>query len=391
MKRWGIALGACVGLLAACTGSPKPQSSSSASTSSSVSVTPSPSFSITALRALPKTESLPRFTAVKITGANYPAGLAAAPDGRIFFSELYGGRIRVIRADGTLDPKPWFDVNAKFKIHWEQFFHGGLTGLAFDPEFKKNHFVYAVTQVPDAKTGIASKSLILRFVEKNGRGSVPTVLLTVPAAKFDNIYSLVFGPDGMLYVPSGQGRHRAKGADPLDDLLGKILRVTRDGKAPGDDPYGERAPLVWTTGIRNAFDIAFGSSAGYIVGGDNGTVGHDEINLYLPGRDYGYPGKQGFTSARGLTPPLLDFGSDAEGPVGIIYYTGSKYPQLRGRFLMCMNHGKGMVALRIAPSDPGRLLSLTPIMPDCTLDLIQMPDGSVVFSDAQTIYRLARA
>jgi glucose/arabinose dehydrogenase len=381
---------ACVGLLAGCTSSP-PRAATSPSSSVSVTASPSPSVSITALRALPKTESLPRFKAVKITGANYPAGLAAAPDGRIFFSELYGGRIQVIGRDGTLDPKPWADVNAIYGIEWTKFYHGGLTGIAFDPQFSKNHFVYVVTQVPNKKTGLPTKSLILRFVEANGRGTKPKVILTVPAAKFDNIYSLVFGPDGMLYIPSGQGRHRAKGADPLGDLLGKILRVTRDGKAPGGNPYGARAPLVWTIGIRNAFDIAFDPASGFALGTDNGTVGHDEINLYVPGRDYGYPGQQGYTTARGLTPPLLDFTTDAEGPVGITYYGGSTYPQLRGRFLMCNNHGMGMVALRLDPSDPGRLLNLTPIMPSCTLDVVQMPDGSVVFSDAQAIYRLARA
>ena len=391
MKRSGMLLVVCTGLLAGCSGSsPRAAHSATPSPSVSTSASPVPSISITALRAVPKAESLPTFKAVKIAGANYPAGLAAAPDGRIFFSELYGGRIRVIRPDGTLDPTPWANVNELYDITWTQFFHGGLTGIAFDPEFRSNHFVYVVTQIPDEKTGISKESLILRFVEKGGRGTAPRILLRVPAAKFDNIYSLVFGPDGMLYIPSGLGRHRDKEADPLDDLLGKILRVTRDGKAPGANPYGDRAPLVWTTGIRNAFDIAFDPS-GFILSSDNGTVGHDEINLYMPAHDYGYPSHQGFTRTRGLTPPMLDFGSDAEGPVGVIYYTGAKFPELQGRFIMCMNHGKGMVALRLAPSDPGHLLAFTPIMDDCTLDLIQMPDGSIVFSDPQSIYRLARA
>src|SRR5262245_11549915 len=66
---------------------------------------------ITPLGSYPPAERLPAFAAVKIADANYPAGLAAAPDGRILYSELWGGKIRVIRPNGTVDPEPWFDVN----------------------------------------------------------------------------------------------------------------------------------------------------------------------------------------------------------------------------------------------------------------------------------------
>jgi glucose/arabinose dehydrogenase len=332
---------------------------------------------------------LPSFRAVKIADANYPAGLAVAPDGRVFYSELWGGLIRVIRRDGTLDQKPWADVNAKYGIRWEQLYHGGLTGIAFDPAFRRNHFVYVVTQVPSRRTGFARESLIVRYTEVEGRGTSPKVLLTLPASKFDNTYSLVFGPDRMLYIPTGfLGRSRPEGMDPLEDLRGKILRVTPAGKAPGDNPYGRRAPLVWASGFKNTFDLAFFPRAGFAVGGENGTIGHDEINLLMPGNDYGYPRHEGLTRSRRLTPPLLDYGSDSPAPVGIIYYDGRRYPALRGRFLLCNNDG-GLIALRIARSDPGRLRNATPVVPEGTLDVVQAPDGSVVFSDAGAVYRLA--
>jgi len=273
-----------------------------------------------------------------------------------------------------------------------EFFHGGLSGIAFDPAFARNHFVYVVTQVPDKKTGFAKKSLIVRFKEVKGRGRSPRILLTIPASKFDNTYSLVVGPDGMLYIPSGfLGSSRGKGADPLGDLRGKILRVTLDGKAPGDNPYGLRAPRVWATGFKNTFDLAFFPRGGVAIGGDNGTVGHDEINLLMPGHNYGYPKHEGFTRIRRLMPPMLDYGSDSTAPVGIIYYRGRRYPALRGRFLMCENHGRGMLALRIDRSDPVRLRRLTPVVQECTLDIVQTADGSIVFSDAAAIYRLAPA
>jgi len=142
-------------------------------------------------------------------------------------------------------------------------------------------------------------------------------------------------------------------------------------------------------GFKNAFDLAFDPQGRFAVAGESGPEAHDEINLVQPGHDYGYPEQQGVTRAPGLTPPLLDYGSDRTSPVGIVYYSGSRYPSLRDRFLMCENHGRGMLALRVGRSEPVRLLNLTPIVPECTLDLVQMPDGSVVFSDSRAIYRLA--
>lgn len=343
------------------------------------------------LRNPPPRESLPAFRAVRIASANLPAGLAAAPDGRLLYSEFWGGKIRVIRADGTVDPKPWADVNAEYGIHWAKYYHGGLSGIAFDPAFARNHFVYVVVQVPNRATGLPARSIVLRYREVNGRGTSPRALLSISADIFDNVYSLVFGPDGKLYVPSGfLGESRPPGQDPLSDRRGKILRVSRTGAPAIGNPYGRRAPLVWAEGFKNAFDLAFFPHSNLAIAGESGAANHDEINLVMPGHDYGYPDHPGYTRASGVTPPMYDYGSDRTSPVGIIYYSGRRYPALRGRFLMCENHGRGLLALRIARSDPGRLLGLTPLLGECTIDIVQMPDGSVVFSDAEAIYRLVQ-
>jgi glucose/arabinose dehydrogenase len=218
------------------------------------------------------------------------------------------------------------------------------------------------------------------------------ILFTIPARIFDNVYSLVFGPDGMLYVPSGfLGSSRPRGEDALRDLRGKILRVTRAGKPPGDNPFGSRAPRVWASGFKNAFDLAFSADGTYAVAGESGPEAHDEINLVQAGRDYGYPAHQGATRARGVTPPLYDYGADRTSPVGIIRYTGDRYPALQGRYLMCENHGGGMLALRIDPAQPGKLRNLTPVVRECTIDLVQTRDGSIVFSDAGAVYRLVQS
>jgi glucose/arabinose dehydrogenase len=399
MKLGAAALVGTVLLVAGCSGSSEPTGASTARTTSDSTPAGAPQATqpriprgtekVTPLRSSPPREKLPAYSAVKIADANLPAALAAAPDGRILYSEFWAGRIRVIRANGSVDPEPWADVNRIYGIRWTRFYHGGLSGIAFDPGFQRNRFVYVVTQVPSKRNGLPARTLILRFKEVDGRGTSPRILLAIRAKVFDNVYSVVFGPDGMLYIPSGfLGRSRPKGQDPLADRRGKILRVTRAGAPPGDNPFGVRASRVWASGFKNAYDLAFFPGSNLAVAGESGPEAHDEINLVMPGHDYGYPDNQGVTNARGVTSPLLDYGPDRTSPVGIVYYTGSRHPALRGRFLMCENHGRGMLALRINRSNPGRLLNLTPIVPSCTIDVVQTRDGSVVFSSSTAIYRL---
>jgi glucose/arabinose dehydrogenase len=342
---------------------------------------------VKALKTLPPAETgLPSFQAEAIASGNYPAGLAVAPDGRIFYTELYGGSIQVIDKHGNVSE--WYDVNERFDIQWTEFFHGGLTAITVDPDFASNHYVFAVTQVPNEETGFAETSLILRFTEKNGHGSAPKVLLTLPAAQFDNLYSLVFAPDGTIFVPSGNESHPGV-RDTPGDLVGEILHITRDGDPAPGNPFGERAPMTWAYGIRNSFDLAIEPETGYLVGGENSTEGNDEIDLIAPGRFYGWSLYEGIVnSAPRMTQPLLDFGPGHWAPVGMIRYDGARYAKLRGLFLICMNHQPGVYAMRIDPGPPARLLSFTKIAPECSIDITASPDGRIYIADPTTIYEL---
>lgn len=388
----------CSGLLACTSSAPAGQGSPSSwrETTSVTSASPPPSplpatfppLDTKALKAVPAAEkSLPSLGARQITAANYPAGLAVAPDGRIFYTELYGGNIRVIDNKGRVSQ--WYDVNGHFDIQWSKFFHGGLTAIAIDPDFESNHYVFAVTQVPSKKTGLPKKSLILRFSERNGRGSAPEVLLRIPASAFDNVYSLVFAPDGTIFVPSG---HNTPKGDPdtPGDLVGEILHITRDGDAASGNPLGASAPMTWAFGLRNSFDVAIEPETGYLVGGENSTVGRDEINLIAPGRFYGWSKFEGIVkSASRMTQPLLDFGPGHWAPVGIIRYEGARFAKLSGLFLMCTNHRPGVYAMRIDPRPPARLVSFTKIAPECSIDIAASFDGRIYIADPSAIYELS--
>jgi glucose/arabinose dehydrogenase len=382
-------------LLAACTSSGAAGHRTNSPTGSPTRVLSPPSFpspksvpplDVMPLRKIPAGEKgLPALRAYKIAEGNYPAGLAVAPDGRIFFTELWGGRIRVIDKKGRVSE--WYDVNQHFRIEWTKFYHGGLTAITIDPDFESNHFVFAVTQVPSKRTGFAVKSLILRFKERNGHGAAPKVLLSVPAEQFDNVYSLVFGPDGTIFVPSGH-ESRPGVRDVPGDLVGEILHITRDGD-PAGNPFGTKAPMTWAYGIRNSFDLAIEPETGYLVGGENGTEGHDEIDLIAPGRFYGWSKYEGVVkSAYSMTQPLLDFGAGHWAPVGMIRYQGTRFPRLRGLFLICMNHQPGVYAMRIAPGPPARLISFSKIAPTCSIDIAASVDGRIYVADPTAIYEL---
>lgn len=390
-------LSACTGYTGAREGSRSPSSptkpAAAASSSQSQSPSPSPSpetfppLDVTALEAPPDAEKgLPSLDAHLVAEGNYPAGLTVAPDGRIFFTELFGGSINVIDAHGRVSE--WYDVNGHFGIQWTEFFHGGLTAITIDPDFESNHYVFAVTQVPSEETGFAETSMILRFKEKNGHGAAPKVLLTIPASQFDNLYSLVFAPDGTIFVPSGNESYPGV-RDVPGDLVGEILHITRDGDAAPGNPFGKRAPKTWAYGIRNSFDIAIEPETGYLVAGENSTEGHDEIDLIAPGRFYGWSTHEGIAiSAPGMTQPLLDFGLGHWAPVGMIRYDGALFPKLRGLFLICMNHQPGVYAMRIETGPPASLVSFSKIASTCSIDIAASPDGRIYIADPTAIYEL---
>jgi glucose/arabinose dehydrogenase len=177
--------------------------------------------------------------------------------------------------------------------------------------------------------------------------------------------------------------------DEPGDLVGEILHITRTGAAAPGSPFGAKAPRTWAHGIRNSFDVAIEPETGYLVGGENGTDGHDEIDLIAPGRYYGWSEHEGIVrSASDMTQPLLDFGPGHWAPVGMIRYEGARFPRLRGLFLLCMNHQPGVYAMRIDPGPPARLISFTKVAETCTIDIAASGDGRIFIADPQAIYEL---
>jgi glucose/arabinose dehydrogenase len=223
------------------------------------------------------------FAAVQVAGGLDPTGMAAAPDGRLFLLEK-SGRVLIIR-DGVLLPDPFLTLDV------DNYNERGLTGIAFDPDFDFNHYVYVFYTIPGA-----NRNRVSRFIA-NGDYAIPgseqVLLETDPlAGTIHNAGGLLFGPDKKLYIATGDGAD-AGTAQRLNSLLGKVLRINSDGSIPTDNPYYNQATgpfrSIWALGFRNPFSFAIQPGTGRMIVGDVGGDQFEELNLIERGGNYGWP------------------------------------------------------------------------------------------------------
>jgi len=184
----------------------------------------------------------------------------------------------------------------------------GLLGLAVSPHFSTNHWLYAYMST-------ASDNRVVRMRYRHGSlGRVHVLLKGIPHGLHHNGGRIAFGPDGRLYVTTGEGGVASR-AQHKKSLGGKILRLTARGKAPGDNPFNG-SPLVYSYGHRNIEGLAW-DSAGRLWATEFGDHAWDELNLIRPGRNYGWPATEGRTSNPAYTSPKAVWHTYNAGPSGI--------------------------------------------------------------------------
>ena len=266
------------------------------------------------------------FTEAQIaSGLASPTAMQFAPDGRLFVCEQ-GGRLRVI-SNGVLLPTPFvtLTVNASGER--------GLLGVAFDPAFPVNHFVY----VYYTATTPTVHNRISRFVA-NGDVAQPgseVVLLdldTLSGATNHNGGALAFGPDGKLYAAVGENATGGN-AQLFTNLLGKILRLNSDGSVPADNPFFTtttgRNRTIWALGLRNPFTFAFRPGSAEMFINDVGQNTWEEINDGQPGANYGWPETEGQTGDPRFVSPRYAYNHSGG---GCAITGGAFYSPLNARF-----------------------------------------------------------
>jgi glucose/arabinose dehydrogenase len=251
------------------------------------------------------------------TGLTNPTAMQFAPDGRLFVSEQ-GGRLRVVK-DGTLLPAPF--VSLTVNSSGER----GLLGIAFDPAFESNHWVY----VYYTATSPAIHNRISRFT---ANGDVAVAGSEVVIFDLDNLStatnhnggSLAFGPDGKLYAAVGENANSAN-AQSMTTVLGKMLRLNKDGSIPTDNPFyastSGKNRAIWALGLRNPFTFAFDAAGGALFINDVGQSAWEEIDDGIAGSNYGWPDTEGATTDPRFRSPRYTYDHSA----GVCAITGGAF------------------------------------------------------------------
>ncbi|BDA75603.1 hypothetical protein CAL7716_097690 [Calothrix sp. PCC 7716] len=261
------------------------------------------------------------------TGLDVPWGIAFLPNNDMLVTER-PGRVRLVR-NGQLQPQP---VATLKTIDSGE---GGLQGIAAHPDFGNNRFFYLYYTI--TKNGAPVNRVERWRLSSDGQSasSDRIIIDDIPAAVFHNGGRISFGPDGMLYIGTGDARE-PETSQNRDSLAGKILRLTPDGQVPQDNPFPGNPAFI--TGIRNTQGFDWLNQSTLLVtdhgpSGELGRTGEDKVSVAQAGDNLGWPNIQNCQTPQGLVTPSIVW-QDAVPPGGAAIYTGNAIPEWKGNLII---------------------------------------------------------
>lgn len=279
-------------------------------------------------------------------GLEVPWSIVFAPDGRMLFSER-PGRIRALHPDGRLET--WADLSGVVAEG-----EGGVLGLALDA--RDEDALRVVVMYTTERDGERVNRVSSLRDSGTGGDDERVLVDDIPGADRHDGGALAIGPDGMLYVGTGDAK-KPRLAQRLDSLAGKILRVTLDGEIPADNPF-EGSP-VWAYGFRNVSALAFEPESGALWAASHGPSGEypglearDAVYVVERGRNHGWPLEVGVSDEPDIVSPVLYYEDEAHPPGGATFYDGALFPRMRGDFLMTTLRSETLERVRLRDGAP---------------------------------------
>lgn len=210
------------------------------------------------------------------------------------------------------------------KINVNQQSESGLLGIAVDPYFNKNNFIYVYYTYENGNR-------VSRFVLKEQIQDEKILLDNIPNARFHDGGRIKFGPDNKLYVTTGDATNPSSAQD-INSLAGKILRMNKDGTIPNDNPFNS---YVYSYGHRNPQGIAWNSITKQLYSSEHGKNRNDEVNVIIKGANYGWPIVECTELSKEYKNTIRCYSEFTLAPSGIafsnneLYVTGLRGSQLR--------------------------------------------------------------
>jgi glucose/arabinose dehydrogenase len=269
-----------------------------------------------------------------------PWAIDISDEGKLYFTER-SGSIRVIE-DGILLPRPLITFSRPFVSQGE----GGLMGIALDPNYSQNHYMYAKHSYVE---GNQIHNRVVRLVEQNNKASIDRILLDkIPGGQVHNGGRIKIGRDRKLYIATGDAGNSALAQD-ITSTAGKILRIELDGRMPKDNPI-INSP-VFSLGHRNPQGLAWNLN-NILYASEHGQTAHDEINIIQPGANYGWPLVQGNedTSEVKVQKPLIHSGEATWAPSGIAFVNQGPW---QGKLLVAALRGEQLLAVSLDEKGTG--------------------------------------
>lgn len=292
------------------------------------------------------------------SGLKRPWGIASLPDGRFLITEK-AGTLRIATAAGSLG-MPISGIPAVNPAG-----QGGLLGITIDPDFSQNRMVYWTFSEKTADGNLTAVAKGKLSADDTSIENAMVIYRAMPAFNGNNHYGsrILFDKSGNLYVSTGERSDliTRPQAQALNSALGKVLRITKDGKPAPGNPFlnnSEAKPEIYSYGHRNVQGLAIHPVTGDIWEAEFGPRGGDEVNLIRPGKNFGWPtitygieynGKKigdSITQKAGMEQPVY-FWDPSISPSGMTFYSGKTIPEWKNNLFIGSLSGKHVLRLVI--------------------------------------------